>query len=115
MSVKRRTFTAEQKTKIVLEAIRGEKEIGQLASEYSIQPNLIRNWKKEFLEKASSVFDTKRDDKAEEAMAELQCENDELAKKLGRLTVQVDWLKKKSEQCLGPDYESKFTPKPKDI
>ncbi len=46
MSRKRRTFTPEQKTKIVLEAIRGEKEINELASEYKLQPNLIRNWKR---------------------------------------------------------------------
>lgn len=90
MSVKRRTLTADQKTKIVLEAIRGEKEINQLAVEYSLQPNQIRNWKKEFLEKASTVFDSSRDEKALEALEELQNENDELAKKLGRLTVQVD-------------------------
>jgi len=115
MSVKRRTFTAEQKTKIVLEAIRGEKEINQLAAEYSIQPNQIRNWKKEFLEKASTIFDTTRDEKALDALEAFQNENDELAKKVGRLTVQVDWLKKKSEESFGPNYESRFTPKPKDI
>lgn len=115
MSVKRRTFTSEQKTKIVLETIRGEKEINQLAAEYSIQPNQIRNWKKEFLEKASSVFDTTRDEKAIEDLKELQNESDELAKKVGRLTVQVDWLKKKSEESFGPNYENRFTPKPKDI
>ena len=34
------------------------------------------------------------------------------AKKVGQLTMQVDWLKKKSEEILGPDYESKFSPKP---
>lgn len=100
MSVKRRTFTAEQKTKIVLEAIRGEKEINQLAAEYSIQPNQIRNWKKEFLEKASTIFDTTRDEKALGALEAFQNENDELAKKVGRLTVQVDWLKKNLRKAL---------------
>ena len=34
--------------------------------------------------------------------------------KIGHLTVQVDWLKKKSEEVIGPDYESKFSPKPFD-
>lgn len=115
MSRKRRTFTAEQKTKIVLEAIRGEKEINELASEYKLQPNLIRNWKREFLENASTVFDTKRDEKAMEAANELQEENDELAKKVGRLSIEVDWLKKKSEETFGFDYESKFSKKPKGL
>ena len=59
--MKRRSFSAEFKTKVVLEAISGEKEINQLAKEHSIAPNLIRNWKTEFLSNASSVFDTKRD------------------------------------------------------
>jgi transposase-like protein len=115
MSTKRRTFTAEQKTKIVLEAIRGEKEINELATEYKLQPNLIRNWKREFLEKASTVFDTKRDEKAMEAVNGLQEENDELAKKVGRLSIEVDWLKKKSEETFGSDYESKFSKKPKGL
>jgi hypothetical protein len=39
-------------------------------------------------------------------------EKAEYAKKVGQLTMQVDWLKKKSEATLGPDYESKFSPKP---
>ncbi|NLC66464.1 MAG: transposase [Clostridium sp.] len=81
------------KTKIVLEAIRGEREIKELASEYNLQPNLIRNWKREFLENSSMVFDTKRDEKAMEAANELQEENDELAKKVGRLSTEVDWIK----------------------
>ena len=38
----------------------------------------------------------------------------EYAKKVGQLTMQVDWLKKKSEEICGPDYESKFSPKPFD-
>ena len=56
MSRVKRTFTPEQKAKIVLEAIKGEKQINQLAAENNIQPNLIRNWKKEFLEHASLVL-----------------------------------------------------------
>ncbi len=112
MSRKRRNFSPEFKAKIVLEAIRGEKEINELASEHQIQPNLIRNWKKEFIANASNVFDTKADEKVKESLDELESENDELAKKLGRLTVEVDWLKKKSKEILGPDYESKFSKKP---
>jgi len=112
MSRKRRNFSPEFKAKIVLEAIRGEKEINELASEHQIQPNLIRNWKKEFIANAFNVFDTKSDEKAKESLNELESENDELAKKLGRLTIEVDWLKKKSKEVLGLDYESKFSKKP---
>ena len=44
MSKKRRTFSAEFKTKLVLEALKGEKDINTIATENSIQPNLLRSW-----------------------------------------------------------------------
>ena len=49
-----------------------------------------------------------------EKLAEERKEKAEYAKKVGQLTMQVDWLKKKSEEICGPDYESKFSPKPFD-
>ena len=49
-----------------------------------------------------------------EKLAEARKEKAEYAKKDGQLTMQVDWLKKKSEEICGPDYESKFSPKPFD-
>ena len=85
-----------------------------LAVENDIQPNLLRNWKKEFLANASLAFDNKREDNLREKLAEERKEKAEYAKKVGQLTMQVDWLKKKSEEVVGPDYESKFSPKPSD-
>ena len=85
-----------------------------LAVENDIQPNLLRNWKKEFLANASLAFDNKREDNLREKLAEERKEKAEYAKKVGQLTMQVDWLKKKSEEVVGPDYESKFSPKPFD-
>ena len=84
------------------------------AIENDIQPNLLRNWKKEFLANASLAFDNKREDSLREKLAEERKEKAEYAKKVGQLTMQVDWLKKKSEEVVGPDYESKFSPKPFD-
>ena len=100
MSRTRRNFSAKFKSELVIELLKGEKDLNTIATENNIQPNLLRNWKKEFLDKASVVFDDTRKEKAE------------YAKKVGQLTMQVDWLKKKSEETLGPDYESKFSPKP---
>ena len=57
MSRTRRNFTAQFKAKLVLEVLKGEKDINSIATENGIQPNLLRNWKKEFLENASVVFD----------------------------------------------------------
>ena len=59
-----------------------------------IQPNLLRNWKKEFLANASLAFDNKREDNLREKLAEERKEKAEYAKKVGQLTMQVVWLKK---------------------
>ena len=55
-----------------------------------------------------------RQEQEKEKLAEERKEKAEYAKKVGQLTMQVDWLKKKSEEICGPDYESKFSPKPFD-
>ncbi len=56
MSKKRRSFTPEFKAKVVLEALSGIKEINELAAEHQIQPNLIRNWKREVHGKCVQSF-----------------------------------------------------------
>ena len=94
MSRSRRNFSAEFKTNLVLQLLKGEKELNVLAVENDIQPNLLRNWKKEFLANASLAFNNKREDNLREKLAEERKEKAEYAKKVGQLTMQVDWLKK---------------------
>lgn len=115
MSRTRRNFTAKFKADLVIELLKGEKELNILASENNIQPNLLRNWKKEFLAKAASAFDDSRDENIRQKLAHERKEKEEYAKKVGQLTMQVDWLKKKSEEILGPEYESQFGKKPFDF
>ena len=105
MSRSRRNFSAEFKKNLVLQLLKGEKELNVLAVENDIQPNLLRNWKKEFLANAPLAFDNKREDNLREKLAEERKEKAEYAKKVGQ---------KKSEEVVGPDYESKFSPKPFD-
>ena len=112
MSRTRRNFSAKFKSELVIELLKGEKDLNTIATENNIQPNLLRNWKKEFLDKASVVFNDTREDNLKEKLALERKEKAEYAKKVGQLTMQVDWLKKKSEETLGSDYESKFSPKP---
>jgi transposase-like protein len=112
MSKTRRNFSAKFKSDLVIELLKGEKDINTLAQEHSIQPNLLRNWKREFLEKASVVFDDTREENIKEKLAAERKEKEAYARKVGQLTMQVDWLKKKSEEVLGPDYETKYSPKP---
>ena len=112
MSRQRRNFSAKFKSDLVIELLKGEKDLNTLATENNIQPNLLRNWKKEFLNNASAVFDDKREENLKDKLAEERREKAEYAKKVGQLTMPVDWLKKKSEEICEPDYESKFSPKP---
>jgi len=106
MSRTRRKFSSQFKADLCVELLKGEKDLNSLASENSLFPNLLRNWKKDFLEKCSKAFDdTSENYWKEKYLAEH-------ARKIGQLAMQVDWLKKKSEETLGPGYEDKFTPKP---
>ena len=93
MSRQRRNFSAKFKSDLVIELLKGEKDLNTLAAENNIQPNLLRNWKKEFLDNASVVFDDKREENLKEKLAEERKEKSEYAKKVGQLTMQVDWLK----------------------
>ena len=56
----RRTYTPEYKAKLVIEVLQGEKELNTIAAENSISPNMLRNWKAEFLENAGRAFDVSR-------------------------------------------------------
>ena len=95
--MEKRTYTAEFKTKVVLEVLRGERELNEIAAEYEIAPNQIRNWKTDFLDNAVVVFDKNRDRKLRDELTIKQRESDQLAKKVGQLTIENDFLKKTLE------------------
>ena len=90
----RKSYSAAFKAKVALEAVKKEKTIAQLSSEYGVHPNQITKWRKKLLEELPSVFSDQRK-KKEKDSEELQSE---LYKQIGQLKVEVDWLKKKSEQ-----------------
>ena len=88
-------YTAEQKAKIVLEILKEERTIAQIASEQSIHPNQLYKWKAMAIEKLSEVFEDER--KNEQAQkAEHEREVRELYAEIGKLSTQLNWLKKKS-------------------
>ena len=90
MSRQRRNFSAKFKSDLVIELLKGEKDLNTLATENNIQPNLLRNWKKEFLNNASAVFDDKREENLKDKLAEERKEKAEYAKKVGQLTMQME-------------------------
>ena len=69
MSRTRRNLSAKFKSELVIELLKGEKDLNTIATENNIQPNLLRNWKKEFLDKASVVFNDTREDNLKEKLA----------------------------------------------
>jgi putative transposase len=92
MASQRKQYSAEFKAKVALEAIRGQKTINELASEYSVHPTQIGLWKKDALEGLASLFETQRGPAAAKAQAELTAR---LYQQIGQLQVELDWLKKK--------------------
>jgi transposase-like protein len=94
-NMKRRTFTPEQKAKIVLELLKESRTIAELTAEYEIHPNQLQRWKSEAAEKMHLIF-TKDSDAVEKIQKKHESEVDELTKQIGQLTIEVNWLKKKS-------------------
>jgi putative transposase len=87
-----RNFSAEAKTKIVLEMLREEQTLAQLSSKYEVTARTIQNWKKQFLSNASLAFEpAKAVSEYKEQIDKLKDQNDELAKALGKATVERDW------------------------
>ena len=114
LSRKRRTFTPRFKSDLVIEALKGEKELSVLAAENRIKPGLLRAWKSEFIEKAPVIFDAAREDTAREKLESERKKTASLEKMIGKLTMKVEFLKKKSSELLGPDYASQYGPCPFD-
>ncbi len=86
----RKKHSAKFKTNVVLEAIKGEKTLAELSCKYSIHRTMIQRWKNEALEGLTNTFSNKID-------KERKNEKDlisELYRQIGKLTVEVDWLKK---------------------
>ena len=92
MKRKRRNHDDGFKTRVVLEAIREGKTLAELASEYDVHPNQIRNWKNEFLEKASGVFSGNKGD--QDKLRRLEGERETLHRRIGEQSMEIDFLKK---------------------
>lgn len=96
MSRKRTTYSADFKAKLVLEVLEGEKTLNEIASQYEVVPKNLVNWKKQFLENMSLAFDKSAMVKEyKEEIESLQKDKDELAKKVGTLTIEKDFLEGK--------------------
>ncbi len=95
MKAKRRRHEPEFKARVALEALKGIQTIQQIAKDFNIHPVQVSDWKKAMTAGASGIFGPGRD-KAEPE--DFERKRDELHAKIGQLTIEVDFLRKKSKQ-----------------
>jgi transposase-like protein len=88
----RRQFSGKFKAKVAIEAIKGEKTINEIASIYEVHPNQVSKWKKRALELLPEAMDNRPSRQSDTSGNEAK-----LYQQIGRLTVEVDFLKKKLE------------------
>jgi transposase-like protein len=92
---KRRVFEKTFRAKVALAAVRGDKTLAELASQFDVHANQVSAWRQTLIERAGDLFEDGRR-KPAEADAQATCE--ELYEQIGRLKMEVEWLKKKSAQ-----------------
>ena len=95
-NVNRKVYTAEFKAKLGLEALQESKTINQIAQEHGVHPEQISRWKKEILENSKTLFEVSRGKKPQIT----QADPDNLYTEIGKLKVELEWLKKKSGMSL---------------
>ena len=89
---KRKQHSGEYKFKVALEAVKENKTLSQLASEQEVHPNQISQWKRQLMEEGASLF--KRNGKSQSGQTELY-------EQIGRLKMELEWLKKKVTRSSG--------------
>jgi len=94
IAMSRKTYTPDFEAKIVLEVLREEKTLEAIASEHDLHPNMLRGWRKEFLENADSIFQpsTKAEKEAKRREALLEKQTSKMLKTIGQLTIERDFL-----------------------
>ena len=95
MKTTRRRHDPTFKARVALEALKGIKTIQQIAKEYEVHPVQVSDWKKTMQERLPHVFESTD---GASAVGDFEREREQLRSKIGELTIQVDFLEKKSKQ-----------------
>ena len=92
MTKRRRIHSGEFKFKVALDAAKGLKTLNELSSEHGVHPNQISAWKRELLKSGATIFSNRsaRQQREQEAL------QSELYEQIGRLKMELEWLKKKA-------------------
>ena len=91
MSKKRQKRSAKFKLRIGLEAIKGQKTLNEIASEYEVDPSLVSKWKKQIIDQGERIFQS-----GEGKQVASENQEAKLYEQIGRLKMELEWLKKKS-------------------
>jgi len=89
----KKSFTSAFKSKVAIEALKGHKTVNELASEFEVHPTQVNNWKRQLIEMSKSAFNDKQQRKTQKQQEE---ERDRLYTQIGKLKVEIDWIKKKT-------------------
>ena len=92
MAGKRKQHTAAFKAQVALAAVKGDRTVNELASQYGVHPTLIHGWKKQLLAGAEEVFSGG----AKVGVADAEAHKAELFEQIGRLKMELEWVKKKA-------------------
>lgn len=93
MTITRHARSPKFKFQVALEAAKGQKTLNQLASQYSLNPAQVSQWKSRLLENGSQLFESGQPAKQKSEQVE-----QELYEQIGRLKMELEWLKKKAAQ-----------------
>ncbi len=92
---KRNRYTSEFKAKVVLELLQEESTLNQVAAKYQLNPQMLSQWKTDFVKNAAVVFERNKDE-AGKLKKELEEKESRYQKIIGQQSYEIDWLKKKS-------------------
>jgi len=90
--MKKTGYSKELKSKVALAAIKAQKTVPEIASEFGVHVSQVNKWKKQLLDASPDIFG----DKSAKALKGIDAERDRLYQQIGKLQVEVDWLKKKT-------------------
>ena len=96
VSMKRKRYSNELKSKVALAAIKGDRTVNEIASEYGIHASQVNRWKKEAIERLPDLFGNKNGHKSKD----IEKEKDRLYQQIGKLQVEVEFLKKNTGHLL---------------
>jgi putative transposase len=91
---KRRRHGGQFKFKVALAAAKGDRSINEIASEYNLHPTQVSNWKKQLLTEGPLVFNSS----TARQLQEQEARETELYEQIGRLKMELEWLKKKANR-----------------